>query len=238
MRSTGDLFNTVEATAALPFRSMLTVFAALPDTAYDMAARSSTACMIGDAAPLPGSVRLQVQLPSHAAPPMHSQAAEVFLANNETLGNALEKLSEELYSSDVHFVLELVQVGGGRQLGASGLGGRGCRTGGWVLGARGLGLGRWHGNGRRLCKRLVGRIWTGGGFQWGKVGRSKGVGEAARGHGAVQASQKYIMPIPHIILIYRPRAGPLISLHPFSSLPSPPPPPPFPFPLALLPERR
>jgi hypothetical protein len=39
------------------------------------------------------------------------QAAAAFAANNETMGNALEKLSEELYSSDVHFVLELVQVG-------------------------------------------------------------------------------------------------------------------------------
>jgi hypothetical protein len=38
------------------------------------------------------------------------QAAAAFAANNETMGNALEKLSEELYSSDVHFVLELVQV--------------------------------------------------------------------------------------------------------------------------------
>jgi hypothetical protein len=46
------------------------------------------------------------------------QAAEAFLANNETLGNALEKLSEELYSSDVHFVLELVQVGTGSQAGS------------------------------------------------------------------------------------------------------------------------
>lgn len=46
------------------------------------------------------------------------QVAAAFLANNKTLGNALEKLSEELYSSDVHFVLELVQVGTGSQAGS------------------------------------------------------------------------------------------------------------------------
>eukprot|EP00775_Hariotina_reticulata_P013386 gene13386-13513_t len=40
---------------------------------------------------------------------INAQAADAFSANNETLGNALEKLSEELYSNDVHFVLELVQ---------------------------------------------------------------------------------------------------------------------------------
>eukprot|EP00878_Enallax_costatus_P012106 GHUV01012639.1.p1 GENE.GHUV01012639.1~~GHUV01012639.1.p1 ORF type:complete len:977 (+),score=346.52 GHUV01012639.1:3040-5970(+) len=40
---------------------------------------------------------------------MHGEAADAFEATQRTLGNAVEKLSKELYSKDVHFVLELVQ---------------------------------------------------------------------------------------------------------------------------------
>jgi hypothetical protein len=39
------------------------------------------------------------------------QAAAFAQAQIRTIGNAIRKLSSELYTKDVHFIMELVQVG-------------------------------------------------------------------------------------------------------------------------------
>lgn len=44
------------------------------------------------------------------SPVVHVQAAAFAKAQIRTIGNAIKKLSSELYTKDVHFIMELVQV--------------------------------------------------------------------------------------------------------------------------------
>lgn len=48
--------------------------------------------------------------------PSCPQAAAFAKAQIRTIGNAIKKLSSELYTKDVHFIMELVQVSQGGPL--------------------------------------------------------------------------------------------------------------------------